>query len=171
MNPLILVTGGIKSGKSRFAMSCLERITPEPLVIATSRRLDDEISARIDRHIADRPDHWRCVEAPIDLPNQLLLSQQPLLVDCLGVWITNLLIEQPEQIDQQTEALLAALEQRQYATVLVSNESSLGVIASDRLTRQFVDRLGLLNQAIAQRASHVVFSISGLPQWLKGEPF
>lgn len=168
MKPLILVTGGVKSGKSRFASDCLSALTETPLLIATARRLDGEMSARIDRHIAERPAHWQTIEAPIELPQTLGQQSQPVLVDCLGVWLTNLLIEQPDTLEAQIDALLQALESRSEATVLVSNECGLGVIGMDSLTRQYVDQLGLLNQAIAQRASHVVISISGIPQWLKG---
>ncbi|MEJ2044801.1 MAG: bifunctional adenosylcobinamide kinase/adenosylcobinamide-phosphate guanylyltransferase [Reinekea sp.] len=171
MNPLILVTGGVKSGKSRFAANCLEGFTDKPLIIATARRLDSEFSARIDRHIQSRPEHWSSIEAPLDLPEQLVMNQQPLLVDCIGVWLTNILVEQPDQLEERVAALLSALEQRSASTVLVSNEVGLGVIGTDSLTRQYIDQLGLLNQAIAERASHVVISICGLPQWLKGTPF
>lgn len=170
MPELILVTGGVKSGKSRLAMNCLTRLTTTPTLIATARRTDAEMSARIDRHIADRDDHWHTLEAPLQLPEALANTPAPVLVDCMGVWLTNVLVEVPDQTHSFIDQLLHALDNRTYATVLVSNESSLGVIGADALTRRCIDELGLLNQALARRASHVVMSVVGLPQWLKGSP-
>jgi len=126
------------------------------------------MSARIDRHIADRPEHWSSIETPIELPSALIEHQQPLLIDCLGVWLTNILVEQPNALPHYKEALLASLIQRTTATVIISNESGLGVIGASALTRQFVDELGLLNQQIAQLADHMAMSISGQTLWLKG---
>ena len=170
MTPLILVTGGVKSGKSQFAADCLSALTEQPLIIATARRLDAELSARIDRHLAARPKHWQTLEAPIALPEALANEPRPALVDCLGVWLTNILFEQPQTLEQQIAELIDALQQRTAATVLVSNECGLGVIGADAFTRNYVDQLGLLNQAVARYASHVVLTVAGLPQWLKGEP-
>ncbi|EAR08123.1 bifunctional adenosylcobinamide kinase/adenosylcobinamide-phosphate guanylyltransferase [Reinekea blandensis] len=168
MPELILVTGGVKSGKSRLAADCLTHLTPTPTLIATARRTDSEMSARIDRHIADRDERWQTIETPLHLADALIRCSQPVLVDCLGVWLTNLLIETPEQMEEAILQFLQALDQRSAATVLVSNESSLGIIGADALTRRYIDELGLLNQSVARKASHVVMSIVGLPQWLKG---
>ena len=81
MSTNLFITGGVKSGKSRLGLRCLEALTDQPLLLATARRTDDEMSARIDRHIADRPGHWSSIESPIELPAALLEHQQPLLVD------------------------------------------------------------------------------------------
>jgi len=171
MQPIVFISGGVKSGKSNLAYQCLESLTEAPTLIATARRTDTEMSARIDRHIQDRAGHWSTVEAPIELPDALIdNTQRPIVVDCLGVWITNILIEHPDKLDEFKESLLASLNHRQAPTVFVSNECGLGVIGSDSLTRKFVDEVGLLNQKIAEQATHVAFTVSGLPMWLKGKP-
>jgi adenosylcobinamide kinase/adenosylcobinamide-phosphate guanylyltransferase len=168
MNDLTLITGGVKSGKSSLGLKCLDELSQHPLLLATARRTDNEMSARIDRHIEDRPNHWQCIECPIDLPNALIEYEQPLLVDCLGTWLTNVLVEQPDNLKHHTSDLIESLKQRTSATVLISNESGLGVIGADALTRQFVDELGLLNQKIAKMSHHQAFCISGQPLWLQG---
>lgn len=170
MTELILITGGVKSGKSQLAMRCLSTFTSQPCLLATARRTDDEMSQRIDRHIADRGQHWQTIETPLALPEALEEHRRPLLVDCLGVWLTNILVEQPHQLESRRSDLLTALRARAHPTVLVTNESGLGVIGANALTRRFIDELGLMNQAIAQQASHVALSVVGIPQWLKGQP-
>ena len=169
MSAIIFITGGVKSGKSRLGLQCLDALTKQPLLLATARRTDDEMSARIDRHIADRPSHWQAIETPIELPTALQQYQQPLLIDCLGVWLTNLLVEQPDNLASHKQAFLTALKARKTDTVVISNESGLGVIGASALTRRFVDELGLLNQDIAHIADHMALSISGQTLWLKGQ--
>ncbi len=169
MSATVFVLGGVKSGKSRLGMQCLEAITDQPLLLATARHTDAEMSERIARHVADRPDHWHCLECPLDLPETLASQNRPLLVDCIGVWLTNVLVEQPDQLHTRTDALLSALAARTQDTVIISNESSLGVIGASALTRQFIDQQGLLNQRIAQLADHVAMTIAGQPLWLKGQ--
>ncbi|WP_187265522.1 bifunctional adenosylcobinamide kinase/adenosylcobinamide-phosphate guanylyltransferase [Reinekea thalattae] len=164
---ITLVLGGIKSGKSKTGMNCIEQITDQPCIIATARRTDGEMGQRIDQHIAERGEHWQCIEAPLALADALTASQGPVLVDCLGTWVTNLLIEQPDQLQAEIDKLLSALIQRTDDTVLISNESGLGVIGIDKITRQFVDQLGLLNQAIASHAQRVCFCVAGIENWLK----
>lgn len=172
MDNLYFITGGVKSGKSSLGLACVQALTQTPLLLATARRTDDEMSARIDRHQQDRAEHWQCIETPIALADALIKYEQPLLIDCLGTWLTNVLVEQPEQLEQCIVDLISALKQRRHTTVIISNESSLGVIGADALTRKFVDELGLLNQAVAELADHFSFCVSGHPMWLKGRaPF
>lgn len=151
-------------------MQCLEAMTQSPQIIATARRIDDAMSQRIDRHQHDRGPHWRCVEAPIDLPAALAALEGPVLIDCLGVWLTNLLVETPATAKESINVFLDTLSHRQWPTVVVSNESGLGVIGADALTREFVDELGLLNQQVAKLATRMAFTVSGQPLWLKGQP-
>mgnify|MGYP000610322585 CR=1 FL=1 len=169
MAQVVFVLGGVKSGKSRLGMQCLESLTDQPLLLATARHTDEEMSARIARHIADRPDHWDCIETPIELPQILQQHDRPLLIDCMGVWLTNLLVEQPDQLHNQIDKLMGALASRTADTVIISNESSLGVIGANSLTRRFIDEQGLLNQRIASTADHVAMTIAGQPLWLKGQ--
>jgi adenosylcobinamide kinase/adenosylcobinamide-phosphate guanylyltransferase len=169
---LVLVTGGVKSGKSQLAYRCAESLSPTPVMIATARRFDNEFNDRIQRHIDDRPAHWQTIEAPIDLATSLIEQKnQTVVIDCLGVWLTNLLVEVPELRLEKTNQFLDALSRRTQPTIIVSNESGFGVIGADAITRQFVDELGLLNQTIAKRATHFATNFSGFPVWLKGNAF
>lgn len=168
MANISLITGGVKSGKSRFASQLLLKQSDKPLLIATARRTDAEMSARIDHHIKERDERWRTIEEPLSLGNALLENRdQAVLIDCLGVWLTNLMVETPDSIKQELSNLNRALDQRTQPTVFVSNETGLGVIGADAMTREFVDHLGLLNQAIAERASQVYFCVAGQPLTIK----
>jgi adenosylcobinamide kinase/adenosylcobinamide-phosphate guanylyltransferase len=172
VNDIYFITGGVKSGKSKLGMACTEALTQSPILLATARRTDDEMSVRIDKHIADRPNHWQSFESPLELPELIQKTQGALLVDCLGVWLTNILVEQPHTLEERVSTLINTLEARNEATVLISNESGLGVIGADALTRRFVDEVGLMNQAVARSAANVAITFSGLPLWLKGKaPF
>jgi adenosylcobinamide kinase/adenosylcobinamide-phosphate guanylyltransferase len=167
MTNITLITGGVKSGKSRLAMRLLEQESSTPCLIATARRTDTEMGKRIDHHIASRPDHWQCIETPLELPAALSRFQDAVVVDCLGTWLTNLLIEAPEQLDQHIHNLIDTLQQRTQPTILISNECGLGVIGADSLTRRFVDELGLLNQQISALATRVCLCVAGLEHWIK----
>ena len=167
MANITLITGGVKSGKSRLAMRLLEEATDSPCLVATARRTDAEMNRRIEHHIASRGEHWQCIETPLELPETLTEFQDAVVVDCLGTWVTNLLIETPGQLEQRIRDFTAALQQRTQPTLLVSNECGLGVIGADALTRRFVDELGLLNQQVAGLADRVCFCVSGLEHWIK----
>jgi adenosylcobinamide kinase/adenosylcobinamide-phosphate guanylyltransferase len=169
---LVLVTGGVKSGKSSLACRCADSFSENPILIATARRFDHEFNSRIQRHIEDRPAHWQTIEAPINLAVHLdTQADQTIVIDCIGVWLTNLLVEVPEQRNAKIDEFFEALSRRTSPTIIVSNESGFGVIGADALTRQFVDELGLLNQTIAKQATHFATNFSGFPVWLKGNAF
>ncbi|MGQ7818175.1 bifunctional adenosylcobinamide kinase/adenosylcobinamide-phosphate guanylyltransferase [Metapseudomonas furukawaii] len=168
-----LILGGARSGKSRLA----ERLAGESglrvTYVATSLPLDGEMSARVAHHRARRPAHWGLVEEPLELARVLRESAAPdacLLVDCLTLWLTNLLmLDDPARLDAEREALLACLGELPGRLLLVSNETGLGVVPLGELTRRYVDEAGWLHQAIAERCERVVFTVAGLPMILKGE--
>ncbi len=168
-----LILGGARSGKSRLA----ERLAGESglrvTYVATSQPLDGEMSARVAHHRARRPAHWGLVEEPLELARVLRESAAPdacLLVDCLTLWLTNLLmLDDPARLDAEREALLACLGELPGRLLLVSNETGLGVVPLGELTRRYVDEAGWLHQAIAERCERVVFTVAGLPMILKGE--
>lgn len=170
MAEVTLITGGVKSGKSRLGSQLLEQHTDSPCIVATARRTDSEMSQRIDQHQRDRGAHWRCVEAPLAIAQALRSHAGPVLIDCLGVWLTNLLIEKPDEVPSYQQELLTALQARTSPTVVVSNECGLGVIGADALTRCFVDALGLYNQRLANLADQVILTAAGQALWLKGKP-
>ncbi len=165
---LTLVLGGARSGKSRHA-EALVTARPGPWVyLATARALDDEMAARIAAHRARRDAGWSNVDAPVDLVGALvrLPGEAPVLVDCLTLWLTNLMLEKHD-IEAATGALEAALDARTGPAVLVSNEVGLGIVPDNALARAFRDEAGRLHQRLAARADHVLFMVAGLPLTVK----
>ncbi len=166
-----LILGGARSGKSRFA----ERLAAESglavTYIATSQPLDGEMTERIAHHRERRPAHWALVEEPLQLARVLrerAAAERCLLVDCLTLWLTNLLmLDDPARLAEERDALLECLDGLPGRILLVSNETGLGVVPLGELTRRYVDEAGWLHQAVAERAQRVTFMVAGLPMTLK----
>jgi len=173
---LSLVLGGVRSGKSRFAESLILGAAKSALYLATAEaetsRRDPEMRHRIEQHKARRGDGWETLEAPLDLAAALqdhARTDRPILVDCLTLWLSNILAA-GRDITQEIEALLNALPGLPGAVVFVSNEVGLGVVPQNALARAFCDHAGALHQALAGQADQVVFIAAGLPLYLKTPP-
>ncbi len=171
---LDLILGGARSGKSRLAERLASDSGLAVTYIATSQPLDSEMAARIDQHRARRPAGWALVEEPLALATVLrehANHERCLLVDCLTLWLTNLLmLEDRARLAGERDALLDCLDGLPGRVLLVSNETGLGVVPMGELSRRYVDEAGWLHQAIAARSDRVVFTVAGLPMILKGEP-
>ncbi|KPX33117.1 MULTISPECIES: bifunctional adenosylcobinamide kinase/adenosylcobinamide-phosphate guanylyltransferase [Pseudomonas syringae group] len=171
---LQLILGGARSGKSRLAEKLAMNSALEVIYIATSQPLDGEMNHRIVRHRARRPEQWGLVEEPVELARVLrdnAASDRCLLVDCLTLWLTNLLmLDSSERLAREREALLDCLAGLPGEIIFVSNETGLGVVPLGELTRRYVDEAGLLHQALAERCQRVVLTVAGLPLVLKGTP-
>jgi adenosylcobinamide kinase / adenosylcobinamide-phosphate guanylyltransferase len=175
--PLTLVLGGARSGKSRFAEALVERAAACGTYCATAEPRDDEMAARIAAHRArrigdGRGTFWHTIEAPLAVAGTIAAEanpERPLLIDCLTLWLSNLLMAEAP-IDDEFAALRAALRDAAGPVVLVANEVGLGLVPETPLGRQFRDAAGRLNQDIAALADRVVFIAAGLPLILKGDP-
>jgi len=166
--PLTLVLGGARSGKSRHAESLIAALPAPWIYIATAEAGDDEMTARIAAHRARRGATWRTIEAPRDLAAALAASSSmPVLVDCMTLWLSNLLLAGAD-IDKEIERLEKALAAAAAPVVLVANELGSGIVPDHALGRQFRDLQGMLNQRIAARADRVVLMVAGLPLAVKG---
>ncbi|RWU21887.1 bifunctional adenosylcobinamide kinase/adenosylcobinamide-phosphate guanylyltransferase [Pseudomonas alkylphenolica] len=167
-----LILGGARSGKSRLAEQLAERSGLAVTYIATSEPLDGEMNARVQLHRERRPAQWGLIEEPLALARTLRANASAdrcLLVDCLTLWLTNLLmLNDPERLNAERTALLECLAALPGEIVLVSNETGLGVVPMGELTRRYVDEAGWLHQAIAERCQRVVLTVAGLPLTLKG---
>lgn len=161
-----LVLGGIRSGKSALA----ERLAADagvPVVyLATATAGDGEMAGRIRQHQLRRPAEWALVEEPLKLgwvmAAQNVAAPAPcLLVDCMSLWLSNLLHAGEAVFERERTAFLEALTDYPGAVVIVSNEVGLGTIGMDPLTRRFADQLGWLNQALAAQCDRVIMSIAG----------
>jgi adenosylcobinamide kinase/adenosylcobinamide-phosphate guanylyltransferase len=168
--PVTLVLGGARSGKSRYAERLVEQAAASGTYCATAEPGDDEMVARIAAHRARRSNFWRTVEAPLTLAAVIAAEtapDRPLLIDCLTLWLSNLLLA-GKCIEAETARLAAALREAAGPIVLVANEVGLGLVPETPLGRRFRDEAGRLNQEIAGLADRVVFIAAGLPLMLKG---
>jgi adenosylcobinamide kinase/adenosylcobinamide-phosphate guanylyltransferase len=161
------VLGGARSGKSRHAERLVEAEAGPWVYIATAQAFDDEMRARIANHRARRPMGWTTIDAPLAVADALRdAGDAPVLVDCLTLWLTNLILGDHD-IAAATKGLVASLDARRAPTVLVSNETGLGIVPDNALARRFRDEAGILHQTIAATADSVVFMVAGLPMKVK----
>ena len=169
---LQLILGGARSGKSRLAEKLAAESGCAVTYIATSQPLDGEMNERVRHHRERRPEHWALIEEPIELARILRDNARAdtcLLVDCLTLWLTNLLmLEDPQRLSAERDALLQCLAELPGEIVFVSNETGMGVVPLGELTRRYVDEAGWLHQALAERCQRVVLTVAGLPLTLKG---
>ena len=167
-----LILGGARSGKSRLAEKLASDSALPVIYIATSQPLDGEMTERVALHRQRRPDHWGLIEEPVELARVLRENAAPgrcLLVDCLTLWLTNLLmLEDAQRLASERDQLLQTLAALPGEIIFVSNETGMGVVPLGELTRRYVDEAGWLHQALAERCQRVVLTVAGLPLTLKG---
>lgn len=167
----VFVLGGARSGKSRFAERLVTDTGLESHYVATGRAWDDEMRARILQHRAERVDLWTTHEEPLELVERLELIDgegRAILIDCLTLWVTNLMMETERNIAADFTALAEYLPRAQARLVFVSNEVGLGIVPENRMARDFRDHAGRLHQMIAAAAAEVYFVAAGLPLKMKG---
>jgi adenosylcobinamide kinase/adenosylcobinamide-phosphate guanylyltransferase len=168
--PITLVLGGARSGKSRYAERLVEGAASSGTYCATAEAGDEEMAERITAHRARRGSFWHTVEAPLVLAPVIASEARdgsPLLIDCLTLWLANLLLA-GKPVDEGTAALRAALRLAAGPVVLVANEVGMGLVPGTPLGRQFRDAAGRVNQEVAALADRVVFVAAGLSLALKG---
>jgi adenosylcobinamide kinase/adenosylcobinamide-phosphate guanylyltransferase len=165
----LLVLGGARSGKSAYAERVVEASAKAAVYLATAAAGDAEMAERIRRHQSRRGAGWLTVEEPLDLAGalaELARADRPVLVDCLTLWLSNLM-HHGADIAAETERLIDALGQVAGPVAFVSNEVGLGIVPDNALARAFRDHAGRLNQAVAAAVDTVVFLAAGLPLILK----
>lgn len=166
---IVLWIGGARSGKSRMAQARAEALPGELVYVATGEALDEEMRERIARHREDRGARWRTVEAPLDLPETLRREALPgrvLLVDCLTLWLSNLMLGEHD-VAIATDRVLEALREARGSVLIVSNEVGLGIVPENALARRFRDEAGRMNQRVAAAATEVLFVAAGLTLRMK----
>lgn len=166
----LLVLGGARSGKSRYAQRRAEALGLRPVYIATCEPQDEEMAERIARHRDDRGEEWTTVEAPLELANVIRVqaaSDTVLLVDCLTLWASNLMFA-GRDAEREAELLAIAISGAPGPIILVSNEVGLGIVPENALARRFRDVAGRINQRMAEVVDEAVFVAAGLPLRLKG---
>ena len=168
----ILILGGCRSGKSSHALCLAESMGSRRVFVATCVPRDDEMHDRVDRHRRERDDTWRTLEIPVDLAGAIT-SHSPaadvMLVDCLTLWLSNLLMETQDisRIRRQIDDLAEAVKAAPHAVILVSNEVGAGIVPENRLARRYRDLAGWANQAMAAACDRVVWTVAGIPVTIK----
>lgn len=167
-----LVLGGARSGKSSYAESLIAGFPPPHVYLATARVLDGEMNERVRRHRERRGAAWETLECPCDLTETLTRLQggnRSVLVDCLTLWLTNLILgDSPGTSEQCVAELCQFLKEVDYPLVLVSNEVGFGIVPDNPLGRRFRDLAGLTNQLVAAECAAVTLVVAGIPLSLKG---
>jgi adenosylcobinamide kinase/adenosylcobinamide-phosphate guanylyltransferase len=171
---LTLVLGGARSGKSAFALDQAQAAAGGDralTLVATAQAFDAEMTDRIARHRAERGPQWRTIEAPLALADVLdaLTAQDVAVVDCLTLWLTNVMLGEMD-LAGETEGLLAAAGRTRGQVFYVSNEVGLSIVPDNVLARRFRDEAGRLNRLMAARADRVTMLFAGLPLQLKPLP-
>ena len=168
---IALVLGGARSGKSRYAATVALELSRSPIMLATSRILDDaDHAARIARHRADRGPEWTTIEEPRGIA-RADLAGRVVVVDCATLWLTNVFLDLKQRVTETHEAMLEELGRLaaiDATWIFVSNELGMAPHAATETGRKFVDLQGFLNQAIAARAAAVALMVAGIPLAVKG---
>lgn len=168
MEKSILITGGVRSGKSALAERYALAPTGKAIYVATAEVRDDEMAQRIAAHKARRGPEWTDMHCPFDIASALMQTdgKDPRLVDCLTLWLTNhMLAENDWRIESQK--LVNALEKQTAPVILVTNEVGAGIVPENKLARDFRDAAGWLNQTIAQACDTVILCVAGYPLKVK----
>ena len=172
MAEIIFITGGQRSGKSRYAQQLAEQKSANPIYLATARVWDTDFNERIKQHQADRGKHWTTIEEEKHI-SKLDLHDKTVLLDCITLWLTNIFHDNEYRVE---EALAQAKEewtgfiQQDFTIIVVSNELGMGVIPEHESARKFADLQGWMNQYIASLADTVYLMVSGIPVKIKTTP-
>lgn len=168
-----LVLGGCRSGKSSFAKQAADNTAMDKKIyLATCVPTDREMKERVKRHQDDRGPDWTTIEEPVlihEAIDRACSQAKVILVDCLTLWITNLLVHGKEEtcIMAAVDLLVGALNRSTCPVILVSNEVGYGIVPENSLARQFRDMAGLVNQRVARAVDKVVVSMAGIPVQIK----
>ena len=172
MGEIVFVTGGARSGKSRWALEYALKQSGKKLFVATAIPKDEEMLERVKKHKEERGKEWDLAEEGFNLASALTEKGNKydvILVDCLTLWVSNLMMCCDEnEIAKHFDALLGTLKKSKQKIILVSNDVGMGIVPINELARKFRDMAGILNQKIARMADKAVLMVSGLPVYLTG---
>ena len=161
---MILITGGIKSGKSTLALKLARKFTAPRVFIATSVAFDSEMSQKIERHKSERGKGFTLIEEPTDIHKILRsIKAKITVIDCMTTWVSNLIYYEKD-MDAYFKNLMGSLKGSE---IIVTNEAGMGVIPANKISRHYLNRLGELNKMLAKRADKVYLMVSGLKVKIK----
>jgi adenosylcobinamide kinase / adenosylcobinamide-phosphate guanylyltransferase len=166
---IIFITGGQRSGKSKFAQNLAEKLSDNPIYLATARIWDEEFRRRVERHQSDRGENWLTIEEEKHI-GSLSFAGKTVLMDCVTLWLTNLFTDNEFQVEpalSQAKTEFQNLANQPFTLIVVSNELGMGIIPDNLASRQFLDLQGWANQFIASLANEVYLMVSGIPVKVK----
>jgi adenosylcobinamide kinase/adenosylcobinamide-phosphate guanylyltransferase len=175
---IILLLGGARSGKSRYAQQLARQLGDKVLFVATGEALDEEMQARIAEHRRDRPESWRTLEIPTGIGKAIakgIGDARVVVIDCLTLLISNLLRDEPDypeaekRVTLEINELIATMDRLDASFVIVSNEVGMGLVPETKLGRIYRDLLGKANQMLAIHATEVYLMVACLPVRVKGQ--
>lgn len=169
MREIIFITGGQRSGKSRFAQNLAEEKSNHPIYLATARVWDEDFKKRIEKHQSDRGNKWQTLEEEKKL-GTLKLEGKTVLIDCITLWLTNIFHDNQYNTDEslkEAKKEWQAFIDQDFRLIVVSNELGMGVHAENESSRKFTDLQGWMNQHIASMADKVYLMVSGIPVKIK----
>lgn len=169
MRKIIFITGGARSGKSSYAQGFAEKLSANPVYLATARQWDDDFRARIHRHQDERDERWTTLEEEKNLSKHDL-NGKTVLMDCVTLWLTNIFHDNQYDLNRSLDEAKVEWNRfikQDFTLIVVSNEIGMSLHAPDEASRHFTDLQGWINQHIAQTADEVYFMISGIPLKIK----
>jgi adenosylcobinamide kinase/adenosylcobinamide-phosphate guanylyltransferase len=170
---IVFITGGCRSGKSRYALDYANSHFSKKLYLATCEALDEEMAERIEHHKKARGPEWQTFEEPVNIVKgikQYENGTEIILLDCVTLWLSNLLMKIKNDMDiiKEADRLIEAMKQSPTSFIVVTNEVGMGIVPADPISRRFRDLSGMINQKIAEGSDTVIFMVSGIPFFLKG---
>lgn len=167
---IYLITGGERSGKSKYAQQLALKLSPKPVYIATARKWDEDFQKRIKRHQNERDSRWTNIEEEKYL-NKIDLKNKVVVIDCVTLWLTNFYVDTKNNVDEslkQAGEEFNKLTKMDCTLIIITNEIGMGVHANTEIGRKFVELQGWMNQHIAAKADKVILMVSGIPVPIKG---
>lgn len=166
---IIFITGGARSGKSRYAQQLALQLSNNPVYVATARHWDDDFEKRIQRHQSERDERWTSIEEEKHISG-LSFAGKVVVMDCVTLWLTNFFTDTKYDIEaslEQGKQEIDRLDTANNTYIIISNELGMGMHAETEIGRKFTDLQGWMNQYIAQQANKVVFMVSGIAMTIK----
>src|ERR1700752_5037600 len=160
--PITLITGGARSGKTRYALDVEQHIEP-CIYIATAELLDDEMRLRAEKHRRERGSRWRTIEEPLEVSSRVQELTGVVVVDCLTLWLSNWMLRDETQVERQIEFLCSGFRKANCHIRAITNEVGFSIIPENALARRFRDCSGLMNQRVAEVADAVYLMVCGIP--------
>lgn len=167
---IYLITGGERSGKSKYAQQLALKLSPKPVYIATARKWDEDFQKRIQRHQNERDSRWTSIEEEKHL-SKIDLNKKVVVIDCVTLWLTNFYLDTKNNVDEslkQAGEEFNKLSKMDCTLIIITNEIGMGVHADTEVGRKFVELQGWMNQHIAAKADKVTLMVSGIPVQIKG---